>query len=390
MVSKKRILQQGTQYGFDSWYAYYNKLFGSRWEDTLYPSLLKKNKTVGFINPFFKRFPINPQLFHPRAQLCTDPELHGCIYIPKTQHAIQNENKENKFNHLLHPQQLRIARDVDAWMREDEFLAADKQWYNTQPNSASTYYEYFEKLPEYSTTLKHLELYKLSWKDLDPYYVLDPASVRIARLLNPCNGSVFLDMCASPGGKSLIILDNIIKNHNSELQCKLVINEMSFKRTKLLKETIELFIPSDIQKEHCVLTNIDAKLWGLVEQNKYDGILLDVPCSSDRHLLTQKKEIVKWSIKSCKNLNKTQYGLLRSALDAVKVGGCVVYSTCTMNPIENDQLIQQILKKKENKVEIMNIELSVGEKTKYGMQILPDKSSFYEGPLYVCVLRRVY
>lgn len=316
---------------------------------------------------------------------------------------VVDEKAENaeKIGNLLHPQLLRQKRDVAAWMKEDEFKIADKMWYETFPGQNDcTYYDYFENLPEFSTKLKHLKLYKLSWRDLDPYYLIDPASVRIARIINqldifPNNDLNVLDMCSSPGGKSLILLDQLLnrntnfidKNNNN---CKLISNEMGFKRIKNLKEVINSFVPKDLFK-HITITNVDGKLIGLAMPCRYDLILLDAPCSNDRHLLHQNQKEMNWSIKSVKNIAKTQYGLLRSALDAVKIGGYIIYATCTMNNLENDNLIEQMIKKrKKTKIEIIdNITLNYGEKTKYGWQILPDSSPFNEGPLYVCVLRRI-
>ena len=278
-------------------------------------------------------------------------------------------------------------------------------WYKLMPDSNCTYYPHFEKLPEFSTKLKHFKLYKLSWMDLDPYYLIDPASIRIARLLinnekinneKINNDRCILDMCSAPGGKSLIILDSMLNNNNNNNNndCKLISNDMGFKRKSNLQQVINSFIPSDIQKKHLILTNVDGKLLGLAQPNKYDGVLLDAPCSSDRHSLqfgnNKNNGLSKWSLKSCKNLAKTQYGLLRSALDTVKIGGYVVYATCTMNQVENDQIIHQILKKRQGKVELISdIALNIGERTEFGWQILPDISPFYEGPLFVSILRRI-
>ena len=321
----------------------------------------------------------------------------------------ENAVNADKIGNLLHPLLLRQKKDVEAWLKEDEFRKADKMWYETLPDCNCTYYEYFEKLPEFSAKLRHLKLYKLSWKDLDPYYLMDPASVRIARLIQQLNvlpngDFSVMDMCAAPGGKSLIFLDQILNRNminidESNNNCKLISNEMGFKRINNLKQVINSFVPNEIQTKHLVLTNVDGKLLGLAMPNKYDFVLLDAPCSSDRHLLLQSqiqkdnkdnKMDMNWSIKSVKNIAKTQYGLLRSALETVKIGGYIIYSSCTMNKIENDHLIEQILKKRKGKIKIIdNISLNVGERTEYGWQILPDISTFYEGPLYFCVLRRI-
>ena len=77
ILENNNIIKHGTN-AFDN---YYFSLFGQRWKETLLPSLLKKNRVIGFVNPFFKRFKIDPKLFHPRAEWLNG-DLYGTIYVP--------------------------------------------------------------------------------------------------------------------------------------------------------------------------------------------------------------------------------------------------------------------------------------------------------------------
>ena len=325
------------------------------------------------MNPFFKKFPIEPQLFHPNAQWCADSELFGCIHVPI-------DIGDDKFGNLLHPTLLRPKRDVSAWLKEDEFIKEDRMWQHTIPTADCSFF----------ASADRTNLCKLSWSDADPYYLIDAASVRIARLIDVMHGSVFLDICSAPGGKSLVVLDKMLRKKGENCFDKLVCNEMGFKRFKQMQQVIASFVPQQVRTSHLVQTQVDGKLIGLAAPQKYDSILCDVPCSSDRHLLRDEVEMNKWTLRSCKNLAKTQYALLRSALEAVKIGGFVIYATCSLNEAENDEMIRQILKKKKEKVQSVPITaMNVGEETEFGWKILPDVSPFDEGPLFVARLRRI-
>src|SRR5690606_27123133 len=107
---------------------------------------------------------------------------------------------------------------------------------------------------------------------------------------------------------------------------------------------------------------------------EFDKALVDTPCSSERHLIHQNKTST-WSPKRSRYLSIKQYTLLCAALLCCKPGATIVYSTCSINPVENDDVIARLLKKKKDKVSLLSspsISELGSEPTKYGQIILPD------------------
>ena len=120
-------------------------------------------------------------------------------------------------------------------------------------------------------------------------------------------------------------------------------------------------------------------------------MLVDAPCSGEKHLLETKSELDQWTPSRTKKLASRQYSLLCSALLTVKPGGVITYSTCSISPLENDGVIERILKKKPDQIESVSDSNSIPdfvEKTEFGYQIMPDQSGGF-GPIFWSVLRRI-
>lgn len=211
-------------------------------------------------------------------------------------------------------------------------------------------------------------------------YVMDPASVVAALSLEVSPSDFVLDMCAAPGGKTLILLEALIDG-------ELWSNEISSARRGKLKEVIRQYALIK-QRSLVFIKGKDGNRYGLGHENTFDKILVDAPCSGERHLLNSKKELDKWSIKRTKRLATAQYSLLCSALLALKPGGQLVYSTCSISPLENDEVIRKLLQKKNEHAELIQIDSlpDFVEKTEFGYHVLPDRSNF--GPIYFTKIQK--
>ena len=214
------------------------------------------------------------------------------------------------------------------------------------------------------------------------YYIMNPASILAARALSIKPSDKVLDMCAAPGGKTLILMEHL--SDKGELWA----NEVSASRRNKLTKVIQDYIPISLRK-NIYVKGKDGLQYGIKHFEQFDKILIDAPCSGERHLLESKVEIKKWSIKRTKRLAGIQYGLLCSGLLALKSGGELVYSTCSISPLENDGVIEKLLEKKGDQFELDLTEAPTpwAEKTKYGFLHLPDKCGF--GPIYFTRLKKL-
>ncbi len=213
---------------------------------------------------------------------------------------------------------------------------------------------------------------------LEPYF-LDEASVFAASALGVVPGDDVLDMCAAPGGKTLV-LASMLKGEGS-----LQSNDRSPDRRLRLQHVIENSLPES-WRSVIKVTGYDGMKFGLHKKECYDRILLDAPCSSDRHVLNSPEHLKVWSAKRVKRLSVEQGALLASAVDALKPGGTLVYGTCALSPMENDDVVRKILKKRPSMktAEIGNL-LSGSDRTEFGVHILPDRSEG-RGPIYCAKL----
>lgn len=210
-------------------------------------------------------------------------------------------------------------------------------------------------------------------------YVMDPASILVARALPLRSKDQVLDMCAAPGGKTLILIERMADD------AELMANELSAPRRDRLQKVIQNYVPRYVRSRVWVKGR-DASLWGVKNAETMDAILLDAPCSGERHLLESEEDMRQWSPKRGEGLAFRQYSMLCSALLSLRSGGYFLYSTCSLNPEENEGVIRKLFKKKEGFKEISVPCEIPGEAREHGQIFLPDKLGF--GPLYFCLLQK--
>jgi 16S rRNA (cytosine1407-C5)-methyltransferase len=208
-------------------------------------------------------------------------------------------------------------------------------------------------------------------------YCMDWASILAALSLRlPREGTV-LDACAAPGGKSLVIASRL----NPSLT--LLSNELSSERRRRLSNVLDQHLGGERRRQVNV-SGFDAAAAGSKKQERerFGGILLDAPCSSERHVLNDEGALSKWTPARPKFLAQRQWALLSSAFLLLSPGSSLVYVTCALSPEENDAVSKKLITKYGESLTLDEPDFSEGEKTNYGRIILPDLSQGM-GPLYV-------
>ena len=218
-------------------------------------------------------------------------------------------------------------------------------------------------------------------------YMMDRASVLAASSLRLPEAGIILDACAAPGGKSLVLASRM------QSGVSLICNELSAERRRRLVKVLDEH--SDVEtRRRVTVSGFDAAELGgkKSEWNRFDAILLDVPCSSERHVIQSAKALAEWTHARPRSISRRQWSLLSAAFLLLKGGGSLVYATCALTPEENDGPVSRLLEKYAGKIELDEPDFSEGEKTEYGRLILPDvcaASGAGAGPMYVARFRKI-
>lgn len=227
-------------------------------------------------------------------------------------------------------------------------------------------------------------------------YFLDSASV-LAALCLPLENSIdILDLCAAPGGKTLVIASRMPQD------AVLSSNERSPERKHRLSVVVETCLPPQIS-ERVRTSCSDGATWCTRQSECFDRILLDAPCSSERHVIADPKYLNNWSPSRIRTVTTEQWALLSSAYRLLRPEGILLYSTCALCPDENDGMIERLYKKfnKEGDTftllepqprlkeisDFTQITLPGFEKTKFGYMIMPDKQNG-AGPIYFSIIKK--
>ncbi len=169
------------------------------------------------------------------------------------------------------------------------------------------------------------------------FSIQDPATLGAVELLDPQPGDKVLDACAAPGGKTLLTAEKV-GAHGSVLAA-----DISAKRLKRVQENAQRRNITNIRTLAADATGRKDRL--LEAEAPFDRILLDVPCMNTGVL--RRKPDARWRftkdrLKVCTTL---QHAILDYTAALLKNGGTLVYSTCSLEPEENEQLISAWLKK---------------------------------------------
>lgn len=163
------------------------------------------------------------------------------------------------------------------------------------------------------------------------FYVQEASSMLIAQAGDFSKDICILDLCAAPGGKSTLLAASMTSDSF------LVSNELVRNRAAILEENVSRWGNPNV----AITCNHPRDY----EQIKhfFDLIIVDAPCSGEGMFRKDPKTIAHWTPKTMHDCAERQREILSSIQGSLKPGGRLVYSTCTYNPYENEEIVQWLL-----------------------------------------------
>ncbi|HVS53427.1 MAG TPA: transcription antitermination factor NusB [Opitutaceae bacterium] len=260
-----------------------------------------------------------------------------------------NATAEELAEYFSHPDWL-----VKSWLAQfgAEATRALLEW-NQQP--ATVYARWRtpeEQAPEFLRPTRWPGFFEVAsghWAEVEPLlkggklYLQDPSTRLPVELLAPKTGEAVLDLCAAPGGKSLLIADAIKTGRlvAADLPAE---DGKPDKRIERLKENLSRAAGLDVA---LVLGDVLGAFAPILREHKlpadYAAVLIDVPCSNTgvmRHRVD-----VKWRLQAgdFKKHPRQQLSMLHAAARFVAPGGRLVYSTCSIDAEENEHVVREFL-----------------------------------------------
>ncbi len=221
-----------------------------------------------------------------------------------------------------------------------------------------TYFPYALKISGYNY-LSSLEEFKQGY-----FQVQDESSMLVGEVASIKPGNLVVDVCAAPGGKSLHVAQ-LLKGTG-----KVLSRDLTLDKTALIEENNSRLGFSNIEVEQYDALTFDSRL-----ENQADVVIADLPCSG-LGVITKKPDIKYRVTKDdLTSLSELQKDILKVVSRYVKPGGTLIYSTCTINPLENEENVKWLESTKGFRLENLDSYLPqslLSDTTKKGyFQLLP-------------------
>ena len=166
------------------------------------------------------------------------------------------------------------------------------------------------------------------------FYIQDPSTLLAVRELGAQPGETILDLCAAPGGKATLIAQ-LMNNEG-----RIVAQDVSEDRMKLIQENCARLGVVNVE----AVSNSSF----FILYSSFDRVLVDAPCSNTG--VMRRRVDLRWRIspEEIARLRQTQLDLLQLAATKLKSGGILVYSTCSLEPEENSEIVNEFLREHQN------------------------------------------
>ncbi|HEV2045136.1 MAG TPA: 16S rRNA (cytosine(967)-C(5))-methyltransferase RsmB [Chthoniobacterales bacterium] len=167
-------------------------------------------------------------------------------------------------------------------------------------------------------------------------YIQDPSTALACELLDPKPGEKILDACAAPGGKTSYLAE-LMKNRGAIIACDRDPGRIDMLEKNLARLGVEI---ARVFRHDWIRGRIPEKMAAAIP---VDRILIDAPCSNTG--VMRRRVDVRWRLTPAdfRRMQKRQIGIVRTVVSLLKPGGVLVYSTCSLEPEENEEVVQQIL-----------------------------------------------
>ena len=165
------------------------------------------------------------------------------------------------------------------------------------------------------------------------YYVQDASSMALTEVIRKIAGEsreplVYVDACAAPGGKTTAALGCLPPGS------VVIANEFDRSRCGVLAENVAKWGATGVIVSNCDTSRL-AQLGGLA-----DIVAVDAPCSGEGMMRKDDDAVAQWTSRLTRNCSSLQKEIVANAWNALRPGGCLVYSTCTFNTLENEGVVE--------------------------------------------------
>lgn len=173
---------------------------------------------------------------------------------------------------------------------------------------------------------------KHPFHEMGLYYIQEPSAMCVVEVADPKPGEYVLDLCAAPGGKSTQLAGRMAG------EGLLVCNEIVPNRAKILSQNIERFgIKNAVVLNHSP-QELEARFTAF-----FDRIIVDAPCSGEGMFHKEEAALTEWSPENVVMCAMRQKEILACAVNMLRPGGVLVYSTCTFAPAEDEEMVDWLL-----------------------------------------------
>ena len=236
-----------------------------------------------------------------------------CWGVEKTAQLLEWNNTPPKTFARVNSLKADASKLIEQWREENvDYAFVRRDWLDENVVFELKSHPPLAKLPSFQQGL---------------FYIQDPSTLLAVRELNPQPGETILDLCAAPGGKTTYIAQ-LMQNRG-----KLIAHDLAPERLKLIEENCARLGVTCAE----IVSTLDPR------PSTLDRILVDAPCSNTG--VMRRRVDLRWRIRpeEIERLHATQMDLLNCAAALLKSGGTLVYSTCSLEPEENQKVVEEFL-----------------------------------------------